>query len=160
MLVAITPNAFMALPRRQGGCMARHKFMRGHGHHSPSKERRVEAKSGMLSSKPRAEVAMVPGRPRVARSRDSMRASEAAASAAGGGAAGTGAAAGAGADRGARGRMVFVELFRRRQAGPRGGLETHVGPVEKHRANLMEKLDLHNVAALTALAAEKGLINR
>jgi DNA-binding NarL/FixJ family response regulator len=32
--------------------------------------------------------------------------------------------------------------------------------VEKHRANLMEKLDLHNVAALTALAAEKGLINR
>ena len=31
--------------------------------------------------------------------------------------------------------------------------------VEKHRANLMDKLDLHNVAALTALAAEKGLIN-
>jgi len=31
--------------------------------------------------------------------------------------------------------------------------------VEKHRSNLMEKLDLHNVAALTALAAEKGLIN-
>jgi DNA-binding NarL/FixJ family response regulator len=31
--------------------------------------------------------------------------------------------------------------------------------VEKHRANLMEKLDLHNVAALTALAAEKGLID-
>ena len=32
--------------------------------------------------------------------------------------------------------------------------------VEKHRANLMDKLDLHNVAALTALAAEKGLINQ
>jgi DNA-binding NarL/FixJ family response regulator len=32
--------------------------------------------------------------------------------------------------------------------------------VEKHRANLMEKLDLHNVASLTALAVEKGLINR
>jgi len=31
--------------------------------------------------------------------------------------------------------------------------------VEKHRANLMEKLGLHNVASLTALAAEKGLIN-
>ncbi len=31
--------------------------------------------------------------------------------------------------------------------------------VEKHRSNLMEKLDLHNAAALTALAAEKGLIN-
>jgi len=33
-----------------------------------------------------------------------------------------------------------------------------VKTVEKHRANLMEKLDLHNVAALTALAAEKGLM--
>ena len=32
--------------------------------------------------------------------------------------------------------------------------------VEKHRANLMEKLGLHNVAALTALAAEKGLITK
>ena len=35
-----------------------------------------------------------------------------------------------------------------------------VKTVEKHRANLMEKLGLHNVAALTALAAEKGLISR
>jgi RNA polymerase sigma factor (sigma-70 family) len=35
-----------------------------------------------------------------------------------------------------------------------------VKTAEKHRANLMEKLDLHNVASLTALAAEKGLINR
>ena len=35
-----------------------------------------------------------------------------------------------------------------------------VKTVEKHRANLMEKLALHNVAALTALAAEKGLINK
>jgi len=30
--------------------------------------------------------------------------------------------------------------------------------VEKHRANLMRKLDLHNAAALTAYAMEKGLI--
>lgn len=30
--------------------------------------------------------------------------------------------------------------------------------VEKHRTNLMNKLDLHNVAALTALAIDKGLI--
>ena len=29
--------------------------------------------------------------------------------------------------------------------------------VEKHRANLMEKLDLHNVQALTTFAIEKGL---
>ena len=30
--------------------------------------------------------------------------------------------------------------------------------VERHRANLMRKLDLHNASALTALAMEKGLI--
>ena len=32
--------------------------------------------------------------------------------------------------------------------------------VEKHRANLMKKLDLHNAAALTVYAVEKGLVNR
>jgi two-component system response regulator NreC len=32
--------------------------------------------------------------------------------------------------------------------------------VEKHRANLMEKLDLHNVQALTTLAIEKGLVSK
>jgi two-component system, NarL family, response regulator NreC len=31
--------------------------------------------------------------------------------------------------------------------------------VEKHRSNLMRKLNLHNAAALTAFAIEKGLIN-
>jgi len=31
--------------------------------------------------------------------------------------------------------------------------------VEKHRANLMKKLDLHNVAELTAFAIEKGLVS-
>jgi len=35
-----------------------------------------------------------------------------------------------------------------------------VRTVETHRANLMKKLDLHSVAALTAVAAEKGLISR
>ena len=35
-----------------------------------------------------------------------------------------------------------------------------VKTVEKHRANLMQKLDLHNASALTALAMEKGLITR
>ncbi len=34
-----------------------------------------------------------------------------------------------------------------------------VKTVEKHRANLMEKLDLHNAQALTALAIEKGLVS-
>ena len=32
--------------------------------------------------------------------------------------------------------------------------------VEKHRTNLMTKLDLHNVAALTSFAIEKGLVHR
>ena len=32
--------------------------------------------------------------------------------------------------------------------------------VEKHRANLMKKLDLHNAAALTVYAMGKGLVNR
>ena len=32
--------------------------------------------------------------------------------------------------------------------------------VEKHRANLMKKLDLHNAAALTVYAMQRGLVNR
>jgi len=32
--------------------------------------------------------------------------------------------------------------------------------VEKHRSNLMEKLNLHNVQALTAYAIERGLVSR
>jgi len=35
-----------------------------------------------------------------------------------------------------------------------------VKTVEKHRANLMRKLDLHNTSALTAYAMEKGLVTR
>ena len=35
-----------------------------------------------------------------------------------------------------------------------------VKTVEKHRANLMQKLDLHNISDLTAFAIEKGLITR
>ena len=30
--------------------------------------------------------------------------------------------------------------------------------VDKHRANMMKKLDLHNAAALTAYAIERGLV--
>ena len=32
--------------------------------------------------------------------------------------------------------------------------------VEKHRSNIMSKLDLHNVPNLTALAIEKGLVEK
>lgn len=35
-----------------------------------------------------------------------------------------------------------------------------VKTVEKHRANLMQKLDLHSASALTSYAMEKGLITR
>jgi hypothetical protein len=83
MIVAIAPNAFMALSRSECGFVARQDIMRGHVLHSPSKERRVVMKSGMLPSRPRAEVAMVPCMPRVARARFSTRASDAVASAAG-----------------------------------------------------------------------------
>jgi DNA-binding NarL/FixJ family response regulator len=38
-------------------------------------------------------------------------------------------------------------------------LNISVKTVEKHRANLMTKLDLHNAAALTAFAFEHGLIS-
>jgi DNA-binding NarL/FixJ family response regulator len=35
-----------------------------------------------------------------------------------------------------------------------------VKTVEKHRSNLMKKLDLHSAAALTAYAMERGLVTR
>jgi DNA-binding NarL/FixJ family response regulator len=35
-----------------------------------------------------------------------------------------------------------------------------VKTVEKHRANLMEKLDLHSIQALTAFAIERGLVTK
>ncbi len=39
-------------------------------------------------------------------------------------------------------------------------LDISAKTVERHRANLIEKLDLHSVAALTALAMEKGLVEK
>jgi DNA-binding NarL/FixJ family response regulator len=39
-------------------------------------------------------------------------------------------------------------------------LYVSVKTIEKHRANLMQKLDLHNASALTSLAIEKGLITK
>ena len=39
-------------------------------------------------------------------------------------------------------------------------LHISVKTVEKHRANIMSKLDLHNAAALTAYAIEKGLVTK
>ena len=39
-----------------------------------------------------------------------------------------------------------------------GMLYVSVKTVEKHRSNLMNKLDLHNTAALTSFAVESGLV--
>ena len=39
-------------------------------------------------------------------------------------------------------------------------LSLSVKTVEKHRSNLMSKLDVHNSAGLTAFAIEKGLLVR
>lgn len=38
-------------------------------------------------------------------------------------------------------------------------LHISIKTVEKHRANIMNKLDLHNASALTAYAIEKGLVD-
>jgi len=35
-----------------------------------------------------------------------------------------------------------------------------VKTVEKHRSNIMEKLDMHTTSALTALAIDKGLVTK
>ena len=39
-------------------------------------------------------------------------------------------------------------------------LHISVKTVEKHRANIMNKLDLHNAAALTAYAIDHGLVTQ
>jgi DNA-binding NarL/FixJ family response regulator len=39
-------------------------------------------------------------------------------------------------------------------------LDISIKTVEKHRSNLMEKLDLHNSSALTAYAIQKGLVTK
>ncbi|PLY16444.1 MAG: DNA-binding response regulator [Sedimenticola sp.] len=39
-------------------------------------------------------------------------------------------------------------------------LSLSVKTVEKHRSNLMRKLDLHNASAITSYAIENGLVNR
>lgn len=39
-------------------------------------------------------------------------------------------------------------------------LNISIKTVEKHRSNIMKKLDLHNVASLTAYAIERGLISQ
>ena len=52
---------------------------------------------------------------------------------------------------------LIAEGYRNKQIAK--DLCISVKTVEKHRANLMEKLDLHNVQALTALAIEKGLVS-
>lgn len=51
---------------------------------------------------------------------------------------------------------LLAEGYTNKQIGDM--LYISVKTVEKHRSNLMSKLDLHTVAGLTALAIEKGLV--
>lgn len=51
---------------------------------------------------------------------------------------------------------LLAEGYTNKQIGDM--LYISVKTVEKHRSNLMSKLDLHNVAGLTAMAVEKGLV--
>jgi DNA-binding NarL/FixJ family response regulator len=53
---------------------------------------------------------------------------------------------------------LIAEGYRNREVADY--LCVSVKTVEKHRANLMQKLDLHNASALTALAMEKGLVTK
>ena len=52
---------------------------------------------------------------------------------------------------------LVAEGYRNKEIA--GYLSISVKTVEKHRANLMKKLDLHSASALTAFAAERGLIS-
>jgi DNA-binding NarL/FixJ family response regulator len=53
---------------------------------------------------------------------------------------------------------LIAEGYKNRQIAD--VLTISVKTVEKHRANIMAKLDLHNVAALTAYAIDKGLVEK
>lgn len=53
---------------------------------------------------------------------------------------------------------LVAEGYRNKEIGDY--LFISVGTVEKHRANIMKKLDLHNASALTAYAIEKELVAR
>jgi DNA-binding NarL/FixJ family response regulator len=51
---------------------------------------------------------------------------------------------------------LLAEGYRNKEIA--GFLNISIKTIEKHRANVMEKLDLHNTAALTSFAVEKGLV--
>lgn len=53
---------------------------------------------------------------------------------------------------------LLAEGYTNKQIGEM--LYISVKTVEKHRANIMSKLDLHNVPSLTILAVEKGLVEK
>jgi DNA-binding NarL/FixJ family response regulator len=53
---------------------------------------------------------------------------------------------------------LIGEGYRNKEIGDL--LNISVKTVEKHRANIMKKLDLHNVSALTAYAIEKKLVTK
>ncbi len=54
--------------------------------------------------------------------------------------------------------MRFRVLFTKKEVADY--LCISVKTVEKHRSNLMKKLDLHTASALMAFAIEKGLVTK
>ena len=52
---------------------------------------------------------------------------------------------------------MIAEGYKSREIGEYLGISLKT--VEKHRANLMRKLDLHSISAITTFAAKKGLIS-
>ena len=59
---------------------------------------------------------------------------------------------------GARDLKLIGEGYKNKDIAEYLGIS--IKTVEKHRANLMQKLDLHNVSDLTAYAIEKGIASR
>ena len=53
---------------------------------------------------------------------------------------------------------LIAEGYKNREVA--GYLFISLKTVEKHRANLMKKLGLHNASALTAFAIEKGIVDK
>lgn len=53
---------------------------------------------------------------------------------------------------------LLAEGYTNKQIGDL--LNISVKTVEKHRANIMQKLKLHNAAALTAFAIDQGLVHQ
>ena len=53
---------------------------------------------------------------------------------------------------------LIAEGFKSREIA--GYLNISANTVDKHRANIMKKLDLHSASALTAIAIKEGIVGK